>query len=66
LQFFDLLGLIALSIGLCWRGLGVTLSGLVFVTSLIFTITPWCAAQKFLNTTEWGPAEVFQIGPRTI
>ena len=47
-----------------WRGLGVALSGLAFVTSQISIITPRCNPSKFLHTTEWGPAKVFQIGPR--
>jgi len=50
---------------LYWRGLSVTLSGFVFVTSPISIIMPWRTPQKFLHTTEWGPAKVFQIGPRT-
>jgi len=43
---------------LCWRGLGVTLSGLAFVTSLISTITPWFTPSK-ISTHNW-------VGPRKV
>jgi len=41
---------------LCWRGLGVTLSGLAFLTSPIFIIMPWCTSSK-ISPHHW-------IGPR--
>ena len=50
---------------LCWRGLGVTLSDLAFVTSPISIITRWCTPSK-ISTHHWvGPEKVFQIGLRT-
>ena len=37
---------------LCWRGLGVNLSGLAFVTSPISIITPWFTLSK-ISTHHW-------------
>jgi len=65
LWFIGFNGDVDWSWSLCWRGLGVTLPGLAYVTSLLSTITPWCTPQKFLHTSEWGPAKVFPIRPHT-
>jgi len=42
---------------LCWRGLGVTLSGLAFVTSLISVITP-CTPSKIFTHYWVGPHKI--------
>jgi len=48
---------------LCWRVLDFILSALASSTLPISIIKPWCTLQKFLHTTEWGPAKCFQSGP---
>ena len=47
----------AIDWSLCWRGLGITLSGLAFVTWLMSVITPWCTPSK-ISTRHWvGPSK---------